>query len=709
MGKLRATCCLILALCFNSQAQDASELAQKLHTNYDSCKQIILNLKEDEPYKLDDLFWLEMKLMQNMLQQESLDAADQYSGSLCKKYRDKIKESSAFINRGNLFYITGQHKKAIVCYDSSISIAQVNNNLTDLGKANNNKAGCLTELGDYKGALEANEASRKSFETLKDTVSVVNSYLVRGNIFFAQDILDEAIAAYEMGLEKLSHHDEILLKGNLLNNVGLILNEGKQWRKAITYLKKTASIYQSLNLTPKDAYTNLGEAYRHINLDSALFYYELSLEYVQENGTQEELYRSLTNVGLVKQDMGDKEEALSLYNEALNTIEDNFDYPKIAQLLINIANLETENKNYDRAKKMADLALEKSLERRELQHIQNSYAALSALSMAQKDYEQALIYDNLRDEYKDSVLNESTINAITQYEAKYQSALKDQKIIEERNQKLEALNNQKNAEAERKESDLVAANRQKWVFGLAGGILAIAFLALFFIQRNKRQAQAEKDAAIISERDRGLNAVIQAQEEERKRISKDLHDGIGQQLSGINLAWQNLSTKIGQKAPEEFNQLMTISSVLDDATVEVRNMSHQMMPRALQESGLAPAIEDMLRKSLQFSEIDYEFDHYNVDTRFKENVEVSLYRICQELINNVIKHSEANSVTIQLFKNQDKLILIVEDNGTGMKNGDPKGHGLLNIKSRLNTIQGTVNFEPSPQSGTIARIIIPIS
>lgn len=126
-------------------------------------------------------------------------------------------------------------------------------------------------------------------------------------------------------------------------------------------------------------------------------------------------------------------------------MNNNFDYPKASQLLINIANIETVNGNYNRAKEMAKLALEKSMERRELQHLQNSYAALYTLAKAQNNYEDAIKCDNLRDEYKDAVLNESTIKAIAEYETKYELAVKEQEIIQERNDKLEAINKQKNS------------------------------------------------------------------------------------------------------------------------------------------------------------------------------------------------------------------------------------------------------------------------
>ena len=98
-----------------------------------------------------------------------------------------------------------------------------------------------------------------------------------------------------------------------------------------------------------------------------------------------------------------------------------------------------------------------------------------------------------------------------------------------------------------------------------------------------------------------------------------------------------------------------------------------------------------------------------MEGRFNEKIELSLYRVCQELVNNVIKHSGANFVSVQLFKSKKHLVLMLEDNGKGMKSENKKsGIGLLNIASRIDTINGEVNYEPGPESGTVATVRIPI-
>ena len=139
-------------------------------------------------------------------------------------------------------------------------------------------------------------------------------------------------------------------------------------------------------------------------------------------------------------------------------------------------------------------------------------------------------------------------------------------------------------------------------------------------------------------------------------------------------------------------------------------ISHQMMPKALKENGLVSAIEDMLNKSLAISKVEYSFNQIGLDEgRFDEALEIGLFRITQELINNIIKHSGATKVDVQISKTQKHSVLLVEDNGKGFKFDEKRdGIGLMNMKSRANTFNGEVNYETELNKGTVATIRVPL-
>lgn len=300
---------------------------------------------------------------------------------------------------------------------------------------------------------------------------------------------------------------------------------------------------------------------------------------------------------------------------------------------------------------------------------------------------------------KDSLLEKQRTEQLAEMETRFETAEKEQDNLR--------------LKQKTQEQQLIVSRQRTWIFGLIGLTAAIVFLGLFLLQRNLRIADAKRDAAIIEERERGLRTIIQATEDERKRIAKDLHDGIVQSLTGLSLRMQKQAGSALAKESGLNEELNATRTTLDEAIAEVRGISHQMMPRVLGELGLIPALEDMLNKSLGLTDIAFEFEHHNVsDQRFDERIEISLYRICQELINNIIKHAEAKAVSVQLLKTKTHLVLVVEDNGKGFEWNDPNtrnGIGLMNITSRAQAIHGEVNYEPSPQQGTVATIRVPLA
>jgi signal transduction histidine kinase len=272
--------------------------------------------------------------------------------------------------------------------------------------------------------------------------------------------------------------------------------------------------------------------------------------------------------------------------------------------------------------------------------------------------------------------------------------------VEKKEQENAFLKNENELKEKQKRNVLIGSS-------IIIALLIIAGVMYYLAYRRKQESKLQRE--VIRERERGLAAVFEATEEERKRIAKDLHDGIGQQLSGLRMNWESFSEGIGDESQKA--RLQHLSGILDEACKDVRTISHQMMPRVLTEGGLLPALQDMLSKSFALTKVRYRIEHFKVESeRFNERLELGLYRICQELINNIIKHSGADDVVIQLYRNKNQLILIVEDNGKGFDAQQKRdGIGLMNITSRLSTVGGDVIWEPGPQSGSVATVRIPLN
>ncbi len=147
---------------------------------------------------------------------------------------------------------------------------------------------------------------------------------------------------------------------------------------------------------------------------------------------------------------------------------------------------------------------------------------------------------------------------------------------------------------------------------------------------------------------------------------------------------------------------------LDNICNEVRSLSHQMMPIVLKENGLQSAVEQLIKHNFSASSIEVDFVHFGLQRRLTDNIEVNVYRITQELVSNILRHSKASKVTIQLLKGEKKLVLIVEDDGRGFNNpGKAQGIGLSNINVRLEALGGKVQIQSSDGNGTYIHISIP--
>jgi signal transduction histidine kinase len=247
------------------------------------------------------------------------------------------------------------------------------------------------------------------------------------------------------------------------------------------------------------------------------------------------------------------------------------------------------------------------------------------------------------------------------------------------------------------------AERRKFLLALAtSGIGVLIASALLFFQVQRRRASAIQAAAVIAEREQGLKALVESTDAERARIASELHDGVGQLLTGLKFR--------AEAAATTDPQLKDLLSLADEAGREVRGIAHRMMPRALSDLGLLPALSDMLDRSLKLPGMQHTFEHFGLEERLLPHVETGVYRIAQELVNNVLKHAKARHVHVELLKNKGHLVLILEDDGVGIDLAR-KAHGLgmRSLQDRARTLQGSLDIERGTEQGTVATLRIPLT
>ena len=198
--------------------------------------------------------------------------------------------------------------------------------------------------------------------------------------------------------------------------------------------------------------------------------------------------------------------------------------------------------------------------------------------------------------------------------------------------------------------------------------------------------------------------IIETLEEERHRIAQDLHDDVGATLATAKGFLSTLTKSVESK--EKYPFLLDSQHLLDKASDDLRLISHNLMPKNFQKLGLSLVLEETIRKISKPDGIQFDYIKIGQERKLSESIEIQLFRIATELLNNVLKHSQASEATLQLIYHEDYLNLIVEDNGQGFEANQAKNQGFKNIESRVNLINAEISID-SNINGTIVVVEMP--
>lgn len=245
---------------------------------------------------------------------------------------------------------------------------------------------------------------------------------------------------------------------------------------------------------------------------------------------------------------------------------------------------------------------------------------------------------------------------------------------------------------------------------LAGRVLSCVFTPIY---HGDRVLSATLIARDITERRRLENrvreALIEGQEVERRRVSRELHDGLGQLFTAIKLNMQHLRNGLGESpGAETMNRLDQLEHNISVAINEVKHISHDLMPDVLEQFGLNPAMHDLVKNWNTTGSVPVSLEVVDLRDDLPRPMALALFRMAQELITNAVRHSGAKSVFVQLIDHGKSIVLMVEDDGSGFSQEDDSlGLGLRNIRSRAELLGGTVDIDSSPGRGTVTTIEIP--
>ena len=437
----------------------------------------------------------------------------------------------------------------------------------------------------------------------------------------------------------------------------------------------------------------LGEAYNYIkNYDSLLLISQKGLRLANS-------HQMTFAMGIFHNFMGlyftNKEvqydSAVLHYNIALqifNKINIPFDKALVLQ---NIGNTYLKKKEFVNAIKFSKQANELS-ENLGFEQVQN----MSLLDLVKAEEQLGDIpesYKYLKQYVKvnDSIQNRNSQKKVYDMEAKYLAQKKEvmmlaqQKIIKQKNQ----LN-----------------------YLLASGLFLLAFIIalLYFIYRNKQKLHEQKITKLETQQQlTATEAVLKGEEQERTRLAKDLHDGLGGMLSGIKFSFNTMKGNL-VLTPDNTQSFERSMDMLDSSIKEMRRVAHNMMPEALVKFGLDTALKDFCNEIQQSGALYISYQSIGLENMvIKQTAEITIYRIVQELVNNIMKHAAAKNAIVQVTKTSGQLAVTVEDDGRGFDTNilnKVKGIGWSSIQNRVEFLKGTLDVISEKEKGTSVHIEI---
>jgi len=331
-----------------------------------------------------------------------------------------------------------------------------------------------------------------------------------------------------------------------------------------------------------------------------------------------------------------------------------------------------------------------------------SYKKMSELYAKQENYKRAFeTYANYS-RLKDSLVNRHQLSHIYDLRLTHEIDKKSHEIAF-----LDKL--RKNQTLLIEKQNLKLQNRTFQLIIIIGLIVILALWFYVWYIMSKYKSKQKLDAARLNKKEELAGRTLQAEVNERMRISRDIHDSLGQYLGLCKLQVSRLKNNGSSKINKNTESVDSAIHMIDQSIAELRSIIHNLSPAVLHEKGLQEAIKEMADRMRQSRSIDIHLDIAGMINQLDYMTENTVYRVMQEVMNNIIKHAEAHAIDIQMIRNDEDLTIMIEDDGVGFEvDKVSKSRGLHNIYARIENIDGKVYIDSKKERGTIITIIVPI-
>jgi signal transduction histidine kinase len=503
----------------------------------------------------------------------------------------------------------------------------------------------------------------------------------------------EGIKRYE-AMDSM-HKNLPILYANIINSY---YNLGK-YETALTYCEKAYVKSMAWGNPPSQmsASINYGRVLMKLKQpEKARFFFEKCKTIADSVGDYYFQSNYYQIAGNFKFDENNFNEALADFSRALPLIKlTNAPYD-IASCYIWMGICNTGIKNFTAGRKYLDSAYMLAKQYDYSYQLKNIYLNRYQLEKQQGNFSVAINYLDSFNVLNDSIQHKADGDRVEFLDAKYQAEKKEARI------------NQLQSDKEIQRLNIQKKNTLNYLLAAAAFIIILISLLLYRNFRQKQKLQQQRIGELETQQQlTATEAVLKGEEQERTRLAKDLHDGLGGMLSGIKYSFNTMKGNLIM-TPENNQAFERSMDMLDSSIKEMRRVAHNMMPEALVKFGLNTALNDFCNDINQTGALQVNYQSIGMEHAVIEQITaITIYRVVQELINNTMKHASANTAIVQVSKTDSGINITVEDDGKGFDTAilkENKGIGWSNIQSRISYLKGKLDVQSEPGKGTSVHI-----
>ena len=546
--------------------------------------------------------------------------------------------------------------------------------------------------GDYDLSMEQSKKALALAGELKDSNLIVNILANTGILYQYMGHFDKQLEYSLLALDILEKRNQKEKLSGMYQNVANAYYNLNQFRKSIDFCLLSIELNKQTgsNAYPNRVFATLGQSYAMLkNTDSALYYYTIG---ITESKKRDDKYAEAAIYGYMVNTYAERnnfKEMLNVSQKSLLLSRQLQSNQMLASSLYNIAYANYFNGDNITAKKNIYEALGIALKDSLKDELKNIYTVLSYISAKDEDFKTSLWAKQKSDSIQRSLLNDEVIKTTTELEKKYETEKKDKQI------KLQ-------------QAQLQGKKFLNYMLFGSAVILLIISLLSYRTYKQKQKLQQQRISELETQQQlTATEAVLKGEEQERTRLAKDLHDGLGGMLSGIKYSFNTMKGNLIM-TPDNAQAFERSMDMLDSSIKEMRRVAHNMMPEALVKFGLDTALKDLCNDVNQSGALQVNYLSIGMENAaIEQTTAITIYRIVQELINNTMKHAAAKTAILQVAKSDSHLSVTVEDDGKGFDKtvlNQAKGIGWSNIQNRVEFLKGTLDVQSEKEKGTSVHI-----